>query len=70
MQTTFEKVHQGHILGTLTTVDRLIIRGHLMAFWYDRAFRNFLHVGAHRKLRFFGWRGRDSSSSAPEARLV
>jgi hypothetical protein len=43
MQTTFEKAHQDQILGTLTTVDRLIVRGHLMAFWYDRAFRNFLH---------------------------
>jgi hypothetical protein len=43
MQTTFEKAYQDQILGTLTTVDRLIVRGHLMAFWYDRAFQNFLH---------------------------
>jgi hypothetical protein len=55
MQTTFERAHQDHILGTLTTVDRLIIRGHLMAFWYDRAFRNFLHRQGVRMVDFGGY---------------
>ncbi len=34
MSTLFERVHAQQIVGTLTTVDRLIVHGHLRSFWY------------------------------------
>jgi len=33
MPTSFEQVHAKQVIGTLTTVDRLIVRGHLRSFW-------------------------------------
>src|SRR5262245_12498950 len=34
MASTFETTHAGEIFGTLTTVDRLIVHGHIRRFWY------------------------------------
>jgi hypothetical protein len=34
MSVSFEQVHAQQIVGTLTTVDRLIVRGHLQSFWF------------------------------------
>lgn len=34
MSTSFEQVHAQQIVGTLTTVDRLIVHGHLQSFWF------------------------------------
>lgn len=42
MQTAFERAHGDQIVGTLTTVDRLIIHGHLTKFWHQRGFSKFL----------------------------
>jgi hypothetical protein len=35
MSTSFEQVHAKQIVGTLTTVDRLIVHGHLRSFWFQ-----------------------------------
>lgn len=35
MPVTFEAVHRDQIQGTLTTVDRLIVHGHLRHFWHN-----------------------------------
>ncbi len=35
MQVTFEAAHRDQIQGTLTTVDRLIVHGHLRDFWHN-----------------------------------
>lgn len=40
--TTFEKIHEGRIVGKLTAVDRLIFKGHLTALMPPGAFRRFL----------------------------
>jgi len=42
METAFERVHRAALLGKLTTVDRLIIHGHLRSFWFRGAFWRFL----------------------------
>lgn len=34
MSTSFEQVHAQQIVGTLTTVNRLIVHGHLQSFWF------------------------------------
>lgn len=48
MATTFEAAHSSDILGTITTVDRLIIHGHMRAFWCHGAFARFLiRQGVH-----------------------
>jgi hypothetical protein len=44
----FEDVHRQQIVGTLTTVDRLIVHGHLRAFWHAGGFASFLlRQGVH-----------------------
>lgn len=40
--TTFEKAHADDVMGTLTTVDRLIVHGHIRALFFDGVFTNFL----------------------------
>jgi hypothetical protein len=42
MGSGFEDVHRQQIVGTLTTVDRLIVHGHLRAFWHAGGFASFL----------------------------
>jgi hypothetical protein len=42
MFTAFEQVHKKEIAGTLTTVDRLIVHGHLRRFWHRGGFLSFL----------------------------
>lgn len=42
METTFESMYRDRIEGKLTTADRLIIHGHLQAFWHEGAFCAFL----------------------------
>jgi len=43
MNTVFERQHRERIVGSLTTVDRLIIHGHLRSFWYQgMGFERFL----------------------------
>jgi len=34
MSTSFEPVHGKQVVGSLTTVDRLIVHGHLQSFWF------------------------------------
>jgi hypothetical protein len=47
MASTFEQVHAGKIHGSLTTVDRVIIHGHIRMFW-ARGLAAFLIVqGIH-----------------------
>lgn len=48
MGNAFEDVHRQRIVGTLTTVDRLIVHGHLRAFWHSGGFASFLlRQGVH-----------------------
>lgn len=42
METAFEKAHADSIIGKLTAIDRLIIRGHLTAFMMPGGFEAFL----------------------------
>ena len=42
METTFERAHSEQILGKLTAIDRLILRGHLTYFFRPGAFEHFL----------------------------
>jgi hypothetical protein len=42
METTFESMYRNRIEGKLTAIDRLIIHGHLQAFWHEGAFATFL----------------------------
>ena len=39
---TFLSIHQDSILGTLSTFDRMIFKGHLTGFFPDGAFARFL----------------------------
>jgi hypothetical protein len=41
-RTTFESIHQEHILGKLTMVDRLLLKGHLTSLYRPDNFRVFL----------------------------
>jgi hypothetical protein len=48
MPTRFERAHQGELQGTLTTVDRLIIHGHLQRLWFPHHMAYFLdRLGVH-----------------------
>jgi hypothetical protein len=61
MQSRFEKAHEDQLLGTLTMVDRLIIRGHLQRFWYKNGLARFLdRLGLH-ITRDFGRYVRDTT---------
>jgi hypothetical protein len=61
METRFEKTHEDQLLGTLTMADRLIIRGHLLSFWYKDGLARFLRrLGVYIK-RDFGRYARDTS---------
>lgn len=42
--TSFERIHQDEILGSLTMFDRMIFKGHLTAFFPRGAFGRFLNV--------------------------
>jgi hypothetical protein len=42
METKFERAHSDQILGGLTGIDRLILRGHLTYFFRPGAFEHFL----------------------------
>ena len=61
METAFEKAHAGQILGKLTTVDRLIVHGHLRRFWCRGAFAGFLDRQGVRILPDFGRYVREAS---------
>lgn len=39
---TFVSIHQDEIIGTLSTFDRMIIKGHLTGFYPKGAFKRFL----------------------------
>ncbi|MEI6291531.1 MAG: hypothetical protein WCP19_13965 [Chloroflexota bacterium] len=43
MMDTFESIHQDSIIGTLTTFDRMIFKGHLTMFYPNGAFGRFLN---------------------------
>jgi hypothetical protein len=48
MATTFEEIHAADLNGSLTTVDRLIVHGHIRPFWGKDAVAHFLmHQGVH-----------------------
>lgn len=48
MPTRFERAHQEQLQGTLTTVDRLIIHGHLQRLWFPHHMAYFLdRLGVH-----------------------
>jgi hypothetical protein len=48
MTTAFQANYPEQVIGTLTTVDRLIIHGHLQCFWYRGGFVSFLlRQGVH-----------------------
>ena len=40
---TFQSIHQDSIIGTLTTFDRMIFKGHLTMFYPNGAFARFLN---------------------------
>ncbi len=42
MKTAFERVHEGDIVGSLTTIDRMIVRGHLRSLYFDGMIGAFL----------------------------
>jgi hypothetical protein len=54
MESDFERVHQSEVIGSLTTVDRLIIRGHLQAFWRRAGMAVFLDRQGVRIVKDFG----------------
>jgi hypothetical protein len=54
MPTSFEIAHRADILGTLTTVDRLIVHGHLQGFWFRDDLAHFLDRQGVRIVRDFG----------------
>jgi hypothetical protein len=48
MPSRFERAHEDELQGTLTTVDRLIIHGHLRQLWYPNHMAYFLdRLGLH-----------------------
>jgi len=48
MPSRFERAHEDELQGTLTTVDRLIIHGHLRQLWYPNHMAYFLdRLGVH-----------------------
>jgi hypothetical protein len=61
MPTAFEQVHQKEIVGTLTTVDRLIVHGHLRRFWHPGGFVSFLLRQGLHVHRDFGRYVKDTS---------
>jgi len=42
--TSFESTHGEHIIGTLTTFDRMIFKGHLTGLFPEGAFGRFLNT--------------------------
>ena len=42
--TRFESIHDDHVIGTLTTFDRMIFKGHLTGLFPDGAFQRFLNT--------------------------
>jgi hypothetical protein len=54
METRFERALGGQVVGRLTTVDRLIIHGHLRHFWYRAGMAEFLDRQGLRIQRDFG----------------
>ena len=54
MPTSFELAHREDVLGTVTTVDRLIVHGHLQAFWFKDGLAFFLNRQGVRIGRDFG----------------
>src|SRR5262245_52621082 len=62
MASGFERVHAGGLLGTLTTVDRLIIHGHLSRLWFPNHMAYLLdRLGVH-IMRDFGRFMKEASS--------
>jgi hypothetical protein len=48
MPSEFERVHADQLCGTLTTVDRLIVHGHLSRLWFPNHMAYFLdRLGVH-----------------------
>src|SRR5262245_64168057 len=42
MKTAFEQVHEAAIVGSVTTVDRMIVRGHIRSLYFDGVIGGFL----------------------------
>ena len=42
--TSFESTHADHIIGSLTTFDRMIFKGHLTGLFPEGAFQRFLNT--------------------------
>jgi hypothetical protein len=62
MPSEFERAHQEQLGGTLTTVDRLIIHGHLRQLWFENHMAGFLdRLGVH-IVRDFGRFMKEASS--------
>lgn len=62
MASAFERVHGEQLLGTLTTVDRLIVHGHLSRLWFPNHMAYFLdRLGVH-IARDFGQFVKEASS--------